>query len=127
MTLIEATAFVMLVSWLVLASRRAFGQWQARSETTGSRTQNWLEQINTVGPIEVAGSRWNSTGDRCTLDLADHGTLRIHCFWPRPMPIVAIRRASYRRHVGWCIVMQAPNGDPTTVWVWAAEHHPSGR
>jgi hypothetical protein len=102
--------------------RRVLGHLR-RIDDEGRRTQAWLEHhLGGAEPVEVAAVRWNLAGDRILFTLDDGASLRLWCFWSRPVEVRRLSRASFRDGLGWVVDGQAPNGDQVRFVAWRAAH-----
>lgn len=103
--------------------------WCERDDLVGRHTEAWLRTLDQrpSEALAVARTRWNTFGDRAILELTDGSTLRIRCFWPRPVELARLHRARFNDRIGWGLQFLATNGDPTTLWAWSVQHQDATR
>jgi len=68
--------------------------------------------------LVVKSTRWNSAGDKLIFALEDGTLVKIYCFWPRPVAVSALLKATYKSSIGWVFDAIAPNNDRVSFHAW---------
>ena len=122
-TLVSSVLVVWLAVYGAVRFARMVNRMEAKNDAIGESTRRWLETVfKEKASIPVTGYWCSYGGDDIRLDLGEHGNLRIRCFWPRPVEVVALTGAFFDNEVGWVIDAKAPNDDRVRYYAWNVVH-----
>jgi hypothetical protein len=124
--LVSSLVFLYVV-WLGVRAAVRTGQRMIDTrERRGELAQQWLEEhLDGSTNIPVAATRHYGEGEDIWLELHGGETLRLRCYWPRPVAIGQLISARYRSSIGWIIRAEAPNGDPVHLYPWSVTIYPA--